>query len=51
MKCILKESIYKNVMTEREILKMSNPLRRKVSHNISIEEMISPETKILLEYM
>ena len=40
-----------NFMSERKILKMGNPLLRRVADDFSIEEIISPETKILLEDM
>ena len=38
-------------MTERKILKMGNPLLRRVADDFSIGEITSPETKILVEDM
>ena len=38
-------------MSVKEILKMGNPLLRKEAEDFTIEEIKSPETKLLLEDM
>ena len=38
-------------MSVKEILKMGNPLLRKEADDFTIEEIKSPETKLLLEDM
>ena len=38
-------------MSVKEILRMGNPLLRKEAEDFTIEEIKSPETKLLLEDM